>query len=266
MEDNKKNTAENSEKCCGKEEKKDCETKQAKKECCHAHQGDEQGANKDKKECCHKEQNASDKEQFASEKEQSSKDKHCSCKEGNFDKEHCDCEDKECSCHDEHCENCSCEQADRQAAIEQLTAQLTESAEKYIRLYADFENYKKRAVRDRNEALSYACVPIMEKLILVLDNFDRALESGANPEQDTKNNSFYEGVALVARQLKELLASEGLKEMDSLNKPFDPMEMNAVMVGSDPEKEEDTVIEVFQRGYKYKDRVIRPCMVKVNKH
>ena len=149
------------------------------------------------------------------------------------------------------------EQSDK--ALEALQAKYDELNEKYLRLYADFDNYKKRSVKERADALNYACAPVMEKLLTVLDNFERALTSC---EEETP---FAEGVRMVSKQLNDILSTEGLSPIESVECEFDPLMHNAVMVDSDETKEDNVVTAELQKGYRYKDRVIRPSMGKVNK-
>jgi len=155
------------------------------------------------------------------------------------------------------------EQPDQAEGAEDIIGELKkkydELNEKYLRLYADYDNFKKRSSKERTDALNYAAAPIMEKLLPVLDNFERAL---AACEEETP---FTEGVRMVSRQLEEILEAEGLTGIDAEGNPFDPMQHNAVMVDNDETKEDNVVTAELQKGYRYKDRVIRPSMVKVNK-
>lgn len=164
------------------------------------------------------------------------------------------CTDECCECTQE--EICDCE--DNQA--DKLKQEYEELNEKYLRLYADFDNYKKRAVKEKADALMYAQGPLVEKLLAVVDNFERALSSG---EEDSP---FYEGVKMVSKQLNDILHSEGLCEIECEGKPFDPIYHNAVMIDSKEDVDDNVVTEQFQKGYTFKERVIRPSMVKVNKH
>ncbi|MBO4360997.1 MAG: nucleotide exchange factor GrpE [Eubacteriaceae bacterium] len=148
---------------------------------------------------------------------------------------------------------------DTAEVLRELQSKYDDLNEKYLRLYADFDNYKKRSVKERADALNYACAPVMEKLLAVLDNFERALSSC---EEETP---FAEGVKMVSKQLSDILASEGLSPIESTGNAFDPLLHNAVMVDSDETKEDNTVTAELQKGYRYRDRVIRPAMVKVNK-
>ncbi|MBQ1466107.1 MAG: nucleotide exchange factor GrpE [Eubacteriaceae bacterium] len=144
-------------------------------------------------------------------------------------------------------------------ALKALEKKYDELNDKYLRLYADFDNYKKRSTKERSDALNYAAAPVMEKLLVVLDNFERALTSC---EEDTP---FAEGVRMVSKQLSDILTSEGLSPIESVDSVFDPLMHNAVMVDADETKEDNIVTAELQKGYRYKDRVIRPSMVKVNK-
>ena len=104
---------------------------------------------------------------------------------------------------------------------------------------------------------AFANERIMNELLLVIDNFDRALQS----EQD-KESPFYAGVELIKKQLEDTLFKNGLEEIDALNQDFDPNYHHAVMQGEG--EEPNKVLEVLQKGYKLKEKVIRPVMVKVS--
>lgn len=152
------------------------------------------------------------------------------------------------------------ETPDIAAIVGQMKKEYEELNDKYMRLYADFDNYKKRSVKEKSDALNYAAVPLMEKLLGVMDNFERALASCEDQE-----SAFCEGVKMVSRQLTDILTSEGLSAIEALDSQFDPNLHNAVMVDSDTEKEDNVITAEFQKGYMFKDRVVRPSMVKVNK-
>ena len=99
----------------------------------------------------------------------------------------------------------------------------------------------------------------MEKLLSVKDNMERALGSGE------ENSPLFEGLKLVAKQFGDILEGEGLQAIETENKPFDPNYHNAVMLDNDEEKEDNVITAELQKGYTFKDKVIRPSMVKVNK-
>ncbi len=132
--------------------------------------------------------------------------------------------------------------------------------EAYLRLRADFENYKRRTQQERTDIVRYAACDLMTKLLAVLDNFDRAI---AAADEDTPLAS---GVKMVYKQLCEILKDDGLNAIACVGQPFDPNMHHAVMTESESGKEENIITEELQRGYIYKEKVIRPSMVKVNKH
>jgi len=127
------------------------------------------------------------------------------------------------------------------------------------RLKAEFDNYRKRVVRDQQELAARAAERLVSALLPVVDDLERALEAAAKHEEATLE----EGVRLVHRALADALAREGLAEIET-DGPFDPHTQEALL--SQPsEAEEGTVIEVLQRGYKLGDRVLRPARVVISK-
>ena len=130
----------------------------------------------------------------------------------------------------------------------------------YMRLLADFDNYKKRASKDKEAMIIYSTSKFAEGLFPIIDNFKRALDSEAD-----KKSGFYEGVNMIFTQLTELLKNEGIETIEALDEKFDPNKHYAVAVEKLDEKDDDIILEVFQDGYIYKEKVLRPSMVKVNK-
>ncbi len=129
------------------------------------------------------------------------------------------------------------------------------------RMAADFANYRKRNEAERNDFAKFAKADLIAKLLDVLDGYDRAL---ATIPDDLKGSSWVEGMWLIERKLRQILDAEGLQAIDSLGKPFDPYEHEAVAhVESD--EPEGTVIKEHQKAYRLHDRVIRPAMVTVAK-
>ncbi|HEY5556664.1 nucleotide exchange factor GrpE [Acetobacterium sp.] len=129
-----------------------------------------------------------------------------------------------------------------------------------IRLQADFENFKKRTLKEKAEIYSFAMENLITKLIPVMDNLERAEASFDGAE--TEGQTYVNGVQMVFKQLKDVLKEEGLAEIDC-DKSFDPNFHHGVAVGEDPEKEDQDILEVFQKGYSFKGKVIRPAMVKI---
>ncbi len=144
--------------------------------------------------------------------------------------------------------------------IIKLENEKKEIYESYLRLRADFDNYRKRIEKEKAEIYTRSLEDILKKMLPILDNFERAVE--AKSEDADK---IIEGVKMVYEQMTGLLKSEGLEMIDAMDKNFDPEYHHAVMTEQNEEKEDNAVLAVLQNGYVLKDRVIRPAMVKVNK-
>jgi molecular chaperone GrpE len=132
--------------------------------------------------------------------------------------------------------------------------------ERLMRLQADFENFKKRTQKEKSDIYQFAAEPLITKLLPVMDNLERA--ENAIQDVDEKSKSCIEGIQMVFKQLKEALKEEGLEEI-KCDCAFDPNFHHGVAVGEDDEKEDQDIMEVFQKGYNFKGKVIRPAMVKV---
>ena len=129
--------------------------------------------------------------------------------------------------------------------------------EKYMRTLAEYDNYRKRTIKEKETIYPEAKAIVIEKILPVLDNFSRALESAENKD------AFYEGIVMLKKQLDDTLASLGVEEIKAVGEEFNPELHNAVMHIDDEEKGENVIVEEFQKGYKIGDRVIRHSMVKV---
>jgi molecular chaperone GrpE len=128
---------------------------------------------------------------------------------------------------------------------------------------ASFINYRRRVDQERQELTQYAAANLLKKLLPVLDDFDRALAS--IPEEERKGNKWVEGIELIDRKLHSIIEGEGVEEIPALGQPFDPNVMEAVAFDDEGGEGEDTVSAVFANGYKLRDRVLRPAMVKVTR-
>lgn len=148
-----------------------------------------------------------------------------------------------------------------QEKVDELQAKLTETEGRMLRLQADFENYKRRVQLEKQAAEKYRSQSLVSDILPALDNFERAMQVEANDEQ---MKSLLQGMEMVYRQLQEALTKEGVEAIEAVGNQFDPHEHQAVMQVEDSEFESNAVVEEFQKGYKLKDRVIRPSMVKVN--
>lgn len=128
---------------------------------------------------------------------------------------------------------------------------------KYLRLMADFQNYKKRVEKEKTDLYSYANEKIATGLLAVLDNFERALA------HEDSGDGFKEGMEMIFKQLMDVLEKSGLAEIPALGEDFDPNFHNAVMTEETEEYESGKVSGVLQKGYTLNGKVIRPSMVKV---
>lgn len=142
-----------------------------------------------------------------------------------------------------------------------LQKQLEEAEDRYLRLRADFENFRRRANLDREAQEKYRAQRLVTEILPVLDNFERALQ--VTPEQE-ETKSVLQGIEMVYKTLVTALKSEGLEPIESVGHPFDPTVHQAVMTENDENAEPNSILAELQKGYKLKDRVIRPSMVKVN--
>lgn len=197
----------------------------------------------------------SKKDKIKNEQEENSCHCHdCSCEENN-----------ECNCHEDGCcsheEGCCCHE---EINVEELLAQRIKLLEDtLLRSQAELLNYKKRKDEETARILKYAEQDILEGFLPILDNFERAISMDDNNFGD-ETSKFLEGFRMVYKQTKSLLEKFEVKEIECIGKEFDPTYAQAVVVEKDETKESGEVLEVLQKGYTYKDRVLRIAMVKVN--
>lgn len=148
-----------------------------------------------------------------------------------------------------------------EAELAKAKAKAEEHYDHLLRLQADFDNYRKRSQKEKTELIKYASERLVGELLPVLDNFDRAVSAAkVNPDF----TSFSQGVEMILRQMQTALSKEGLKAMDAVGQPFDPNLHEAVLKVDSEEHPENTVVEELQKGYYLKEKVLRPCMVKVS--
>ncbi|HEY8850390.1 MAG TPA: nucleotide exchange factor GrpE [Thermoanaerobaculia bacterium] len=140
------------------------------------------------------------------------------------------------------------------AAVGEENRQLQD---RYMRTLADFENYRKRADREKTEFFKYALGEVLKDLIPVLDNFDRALEHAG------EGDDLHKGVALIYKQMWEVLKRHGLRPIEQSAVPFDPKIHEAVVREENPSVPSHTGVAILQKGYFLHDRLLRPAMVKV---
>ena len=143
-------------------------------------------------------------------------------------------------------------------------AKADENWNRYLRAVADLENYKKRAARERQDAVKFANESLIQKIIPILDNFEMAQAAAQNSQTDS-GQSLHAGIAMIQEQLKSALTEFGLEEVDATSKPFDPHFHEAVSQQESADTPEGHVVQQLRKGYKLRDRLLRPATVIVAK-
>ena len=134
---------------------------------------------------------------------------------------------------------------------------------KYLRLAADFQNFKRRVEKERFERYSEGKKDFAADLLPILDNFDRAIAQDAEMAQDEHDKAVLEGMTMILKQFQDALSKNGVNEIEALGLDFDPNFHHAVIMEPSDKYESQKVSEVLQKGYKIGDKIIRPSMVKV---
>lgn len=141
-----------------------------------------------------------------------------------------------------------------------IEEKLNEINDRYARLFAEFDNFRKRSDKEKTQRYDFGVKDTVEKILPVIDNFERGL--AAVPE-DRAEDSFVTGMQMIYKQLMKTLEDIGVKPIEAVGQEFNPDFHNAVMHVDDPEAGDNTIVEEFQKGYMYKDHVVRYSMVKV---
>jgi len=146
--------------------------------------------------------------------------------------------------------------------VKKLEAELEEWKNSYTRKLAEFQNFTKRKENEVAEMRKYASEGIIVKLLDNVDNLERAVDAS---KESQNFDSLIEGVNMILNNLKHLLAEEGVEEIEAAGKEYDPYEHKAMITENKEELDDNVVVQVFQKGYKMKGKVVRPAMVTVNK-
>jgi molecular chaperone GrpE len=148
--------------------------------------------------------------------------------------------------------------------LKERAAKADENWERLLRTTADFDNFKKRAAREKQEAIKYANEGLLQKLVPVLEHLDMALAAAqtAGPES---GQSLQTGVGMISQQLRNVLAEAGLEELTALGKPFDPNLHEAISQQETTDVPDGQVVQQIRKGYKLRDRLLRPASVVVAK-
>ena len=154
------------------------------------------------------------------------------------------------------------EKKEETSSTESVSKEKEELSNKLVRLQADFDNFRKRTIKEKEEIYKYALSDFSEKFLPVIDNMERAIQS----IEDAKiSDGYVDGVKMVISQLITVLNNEGLEEIPTENVEFDPQWHHGVAVDNIEDIEDNHIIEVYQKGYKFKEKVLRPAMVKICK-
>ena len=149
-------------------------------------------------------------------------------------------------------------EVDLQAELEKLTAEVKEKSDKALRLQADFENFRRRTSKEKDELAAVVTQGVMKDMLPLLDNFERVMAA-----ETTDMETFQKGVEMIFTQFQEVLKKNGLEHIETEGKKFDPNFHQAVMRVQNDELEDDDIAQELQKGYMVKGRVIRPSMVQV---
>ena len=191
----------------------------------------------------------------------------CNCTEDNKCSENCTCYEEKCHC-GESCEcgdECNCdEDCDcNDDLVEELNNQITNLKEALLRNQAELQNYKRRKDEETDKLQKYKNEELIKELLPIVDNFERAIKMDDNDLSD-EVSKFLSGFKLIYGNTINILNKFDVKEINAEGVEFDPNYHHAVLTDHNENKPEGVVLEVLQKGYIYKDRVIRPAMVKVN--
>jgi molecular chaperone GrpE len=149
---------------------------------------------------------------------------------------------------------------DAEAEFQRLKAERDSLLDRLARAQAEFENARRRAVKEQQDFRDFATVEVIKSLLPVIDSFERALQSKSDAAE------FRSGVELIYKQLQDVLAKLGVRPVAAKGEQFDPHVHEAIEMVETPNAADHEVLEEWQRGYKFKDRLVRPAMVKVAKN
>lgn len=149
--------------------------------------------------------------------------------------------------------------------LSELTVEKQQTFEQLQRVSADYANYQKRAPKQIADSVAYEKKAILKSLLPSIDNFEHALSHASNAQGEEALDNIINGIQLVFDHMLDALKAHGVKRIDALGQPFDPNLHEAMMRQSNPDKEDNTVLEVYQAGYMMGEQVLRPSKVIVNK-
>ena len=191
------------------------------------------------------------------------KNNACSCNDKCNDSCECGCQQEkehECECkHEQHHEKKHKHKESKE--LEEAKKTIMDLQTKLMYAQADSINYRKRKDEETANMLKYANQDLLLDMVNMIENMDRAASVKVETEESKK---IQDGIKMVSNQFKDILKKYGVVEIEALGYPFDENYMEAMMVGNDPTKPNEMVLEVLMKGYKYKDRILKHAVVKVN--
>lgn len=149
--------------------------------------------------------------------------------------------------------------------IEELTLQLSEVEDKHIRLKAEFDNFRKRKEQEFINLIRYEGADVIKNMITIADDLDRMKDAVKHPEHSDSSNSIKKGMDLILQKIYKLFEERGIESFCEVGDILNSELHDALMVREEKDKKENEILEVFEKGYKYKDRIIRHAKVVVNK-
>ena len=149
-----------------------------------------------------------------------------------------------------------------EASTSEENPELLQLKDKYLRTLAEYENFRKRSEKEKAQMFELGAKSIIEALLPVVDNFERAL---SHVQEEEKDSPFVKGIEGIYKQIQKMFADCNIQEIEALGQKFDPALHNAVMTEEEGDAEEDTITQDLQKGYTYRGNVVRHSMVKVKK-
>lgn len=183
----------------------------------------------------------------------------CHCEEKNSCKGECECEQEKDKEEKKEKKN----KKEEKNALKEALEKIKEQEQEILKGKADFINYRKRLEEEKDRLFKYCNEDLIKEMLVVVDNFERAIALDDENLEDELSN-FLKGFKMIYCNLVQILENYGVKAIDGSNKPFDPAYHQAVLTEHVEDKEPGMVLEVLQKGYLLKDRVIRPAMVRVS--
>lgn len=203
---------------------------------------------------------ADEKKKFASEKNKEEKNKEKDTEKDTNKKTASDAEATASEKAEKADSSAAEDKPGEKSELDKAQEQIQGLSDKLMRKAAEFDNYKKRTAKEKEDFYKMAVCETVSPLLPVLDNLERAVDAA---EAAGESGSVLDGIKMVKKQFEDALSGIGIEHIDAVGKEFDPEKHNAVMTG-DSDEAENTVIEEFQKGYTYKDKVVRHSMVKVS--